>query len=161
MSSNSYKKTKQKQQQQYQRRRTLSGITMTLLASAVAFTGNATSSAFAFSSPQTTNRNHESIGRKTNHRTSDDKWNLLIYDDAINTREKVARVLVQVAGRSNSEAFQTMNKAHSTGVAFVDTHLRFEIAEAYNEELQKQGLITEIVPVSDQCPENIVGGDWQ
>jgi ATP-dependent Clp protease adapter protein ClpS len=77
----------------------------------------------------------------------DDEWEILIYDDQANTREKVARVLVQVTGRSETEAFRTMNQAHKTGVATVGTKLRFEVAEAYNEGLRTNGILSEIVPV--------------
>jgi ATP-dependent Clp protease adapter protein ClpS len=78
----------------------------------------------------------------------DEKWELRIYDDKANTREKVARVLVEVTGSSESDAFKTMTNAHKTGVATVGNKLCFEIAEMYNDGLRMQGLLSEIVPVS-------------
>merc|ERR1719491_1463693 len=41
----------------------------------------------------------------------DDEWELRLYDDQINTREKVARTLVQVTGSSESDAFKAMMSA--------------------------------------------------
>ena len=79
----------------------------------------------------------------------DDEWELRLYDDKTNTREKVARVLVQVTGSSEPEAFKTMMNAHKTGYAQVGNKLCYEVAEMYNEGLRKQGILSEIVPITD------------
>lgn len=101
---------------------------------------------------------------------NDNKWELWIYDDRANTREKVARVLVQVTARSEWEAFQIMKKADTTGIARVATNLQFEIAEAYNEGLRRQGILSEIKPVSfrgnsEDSEDHDIGGwnknEWQ
>merc|ERR1712238_124945 len=78
----------------------------------------------------------------------DDEWELRLYDDKKNTREKVARVLVQVTGSSEPEAFKTMMNAHTTGFTKVGNKLCYEVAEMYNEGLRKQGILSEIVPVT-------------
>ena len=95
-------------------------------------------------------------GEGENHNT-DDEWTLLIYNDKGNSREKVARVLVQVTGRSESEAFRTIMEAHNTGLATVDTRLQFEIAEAYHEGLRKEGIVSEIVPLGGRGDY----GEWE
>merc|ERR1711884_87994 len=78
----------------------------------------------------------------------DEQWKLRLYDDEVNTRERVARVVVQVTGSSESDAFRIMMHAHKTGVAIVNDRLCFEVAETYNEGLRKQGLVSDIVPVN-------------
>ncbi len=83
---------------------------------------------------------------RDNHRASDD-WELKIYNDNINTRENVARHLVQITGRSELQAFRITADAQNTGEAVVDRYLRFEIAEAYNEGLRNQGIQSEIFPL--------------
>merc|ERR1712238_516575 len=78
-----------------------------------------------------------------------DEWELRLYDDQNNTREKVARVLVQVTGSSEVDAFKTMMNAHKTGCARVGKKLLcYEVAEMYNEGLRKQGILSEIVPIT-------------
>uniref|UniRef100_A0A7S0TA78 Adaptor protein ClpS core domain-containing protein n=1 Tax=Pseudo-nitzschia delicatissima TaxID=44447 RepID=A0A7S0TA78_9STRA len=86
---------------------------------------------------------------ESDQNNENDEWELWIYNDNTNSRESVARALVQVAGRSELEAFHTMNEAHTIGIALVDSHLRFEIAEAYHEGLRKHGILSEIVPLMD------------
>ena len=68
---------------------------------------------------------------KTNEDNDDhnEKWELRLYDDADNTREKVARVLVQVTQLPEFDAFKIMTHAHNTGVATVNDQLCYEIAE--------------------------------
>merc|ERR1712232_1476979 len=53
---------------------------------------------------------------KTNEHNDDhyEKWELRLYDDADNTREKVARVLVQVTQLPEFDAFKIMTHAHNT-----------------------------------------------
>jgi len=77
-----------------------------------------------------------------------DEWELRLYDDKTNTREKVARVLVQVTGSSETDAFNTMMNAHKTGFTRVGNKLCYEVAEMYNEGLRKQGILSEIVPIT-------------
>merc|ERR1719221_2603423 len=80
-------------------------------------------------------QNHGRQDLKQKQDNCNDEWKLLLHDDHINTREWAALVLVQVAGRSEVEAYRAMQEAHKQGVATVATSLPFEIAEAYHEGL--------------------------
>ena len=81
--------------------------------------------------------------------TGSDAWEVRIYNDGMNTREHVARSLVQVTGLSEIRAYQTMMRAHQDGIASVGTWC-FEVAEMYNDGLQKNGIISDIVPVDEE-----------
>ena len=76
-------------------------------------------------------------------------WEVRIYNDGLNTREHVARSLVQVTGMSEISAYQTMMQAHQNGIAVVGRYF-FEIAEMYQEALRKQGIVCDIVPVEEE-----------
>ena len=75
-------------------------------------------------------------------------WEVRIYNDGMNTREHVARALVQITGMTEMTAYQTMMMAHQNGIASVGRFC-FEIAEMYNEGLRTQGIISDIVPVDE------------
>mmetsp|Transcript_23455 Transcript_23455/g.57669 ORF Transcript_23455/g.57669 Transcript_23455/m.57669 type:complete len:165 (-) Transcript_23455:303-797(-) len=87
--------------------------------------------------------------RKERSRTGGETWEVRIYNDGMNTREHVARSLVQVTGLSEMSAYQTMMRAHQDGIATVGKWC-FEIAELYNEGLRKNGIISDIVPVDEE-----------
>lgn len=87
--------------------------------------------------------------RKEASRTGGETWEVRIYNDGMNTREHVARSLVQVTGLSEMSAYQTMMRAHQDGIATVGKWC-FEIAELYNEGLRKNGIISDIVPVDEE-----------
>jgi ATP-dependent Clp protease adaptor protein ClpS len=76
-------------------------------------------------------------------------WEVRIYNDGMNTREHVARALVQVTGLTEFGAYQTMMQAHQNGIAVVGRWC-FEIAEMYNEGLQKNGIVSDIVAVDEE-----------
>lgn len=76
------------------------------------------------------------------------KWEVRIYNDKLNTREHVARCLVQFAGLSESMAYQTMMKAHHNGMAVVGRWV-FEQAEIYHDGLKENGIICDLVPVNE------------
>jgi len=94
------------------------------------------------------NKSKHSSDLEEKKNMDDDEWELRLYDDKTNTREKVARVLVQVTGSSETDSFKTMMNAHKTGFARVGNKLCYEVAEMYNEGLRKQGILSEIVPVT-------------
>ena len=75
-------------------------------------------------------------------------WEVRIYNDGLNTREHVARSLVQVTGLTEMIAYQTMMTAHQNGIAVVG-RWAFEIAEMYHDELKRNGIVCDIVPVDD------------
>jgi len=79
----------------------------------------------------------------------DKTWEVRIYNDGENTREHVARSLVQITGMAEVKAYRTMMQAHQTGMASVGRFC-FEIAETYNDGLQKQGIVSDIVPVDEE-----------
>lgn len=76
-------------------------------------------------------------------------WEVRIYNDGLNTREHVARSLVQVTGMSEISAFQTMMQAHQNGMAVVGRWV-YEVAEMYYDALKKNGIICDIVPVEEE-----------
>ena len=97
---------------------------------------------------------------KTIHKSNEDddedcdQWELRVYNDKKNTREKVARVLVQVTDSSEVDAFKIMMNAHTTGVATVGNELCYEVAEMYNSGLRQQRLLSEIIPVTSNGDRN-------
>lgn len=76
-------------------------------------------------------------------------WEVRIYNDGLNTREHVARSLVQVTGMSEILAYQTMMQAHHNGMAVVGRWV-YEVAEMYHDALRKDGLICDLIPVEDE-----------
>jgi len=98
--------------------------------------------------PQTEKR-RQNYSRKENSHLGDETWEVRIYNDGMNTREHVARALVQITGLSEFSAYQTMMQAHQNGIAAVG-RWRFEIAEMYNDGLRQNGIISDIVPVDEE-----------
>ena len=99
--------------------------------------------------PQTEGQDKAESPRKERSRVGGEEWEVRIYNDGMNTREHVARSLVQVTGLSEIRAYQTMMRAHQDGIASVGTWC-FEVAEMYNDGLQKNGIISDIVPVDEE-----------
>lgn len=75
-----------------------------------------------------------------------ESWEVRIYNDGLNTREHVARSLVQVTGLSELQAYQTMMQAHQNGIAVVGRWV-YEVAEMFHDALKKKGIVCDIVPV--------------
>lgn len=76
-------------------------------------------------------------------------WEVRIYNDGLNTREHVARALVQVTGLSELQAYQTMMQAHQNGIAVVGRWV-YEVAEMFHDALKKKGIVCDIVPVDEE-----------
>ena len=76
-------------------------------------------------------------------------WEVRIYNDGVNTREFVARCLVQVAGLSEVAAYQTMMTAHHNGLAVVGRY-PYERAEMYHEALKTNGILCDLVEVDSE-----------
>eukprot|EP00588_Corethron_pennatum_P013739 CAMPEP_0194272402 /NCGR_PEP_ID=MMETSP0169-20130528/5986_1 /TAXON_ID=218684 /ORGANISM="Corethron pennatum, Strain L29A3" /LENGTH=169 /DNA_ID=CAMNT_0039015059 /DNA_START=324 /DNA_END=833 /DNA_ORIENTATION=+ len=76
-------------------------------------------------------------------------WEVRIYNDAMNTREHVARVLVEVTGLNEGAAYQVMMQAHKNGVAAVGAYA-YEKAETYYEQLKTNGIMSDMVPLDDE-----------
>jgi ATP-dependent Clp protease adaptor protein ClpS len=76
-------------------------------------------------------------------------WEVRIYNDGLNTREHVARSLVQVTGMSEMGAYQTMMQAHQNGIAVVGRWV-YEVAEMYHDALKTNGIVCDLVPVEEE-----------
>mmetsp|Transcript_3907 Transcript_3907/g.11063 ORF Transcript_3907/g.11063 Transcript_3907/m.11063 type:complete len:210 (+) Transcript_3907:251-880(+) len=76
-------------------------------------------------------------------------WEVRIYNDGVNTREFVARCLVQVTGLSEMAAYQTMMQAHHNGLAVVGRY-PYERAEMYHEQLKTNGILCDLVEVDSE-----------
>lgn len=76
-------------------------------------------------------------------------WEVRIYNDGVNTREFVARCLVQVTGLSEMAAYQTMMTAHHNGLAVVGRY-PYERAEMYHEALKTNGILCDLVEVDSE-----------
>lgn len=96
--------------------------------------------------PSTTRKSDPSKERKF---TGSESWEVRIYNDGMNTREFVARCLVQIVGHSELTAFQTMMQAHQNGIAVVGRYA-YEVAEMYFGELKKNGIVCDLVPVEEE-----------
>ncbi len=86
---------------------------------------------------------------KDRNQEGGETWEVRIYNDGMNTREHVARSLVQITGMAEMTAYQTMMMAHQNGIASVGLFC-FEIAEMYNEGLRKEGIVSDIIPVDEE-----------
>lgn len=102
-------------------------------------------------SPATERRRRNSADQSVRDRRNDGDmtWEVRIYNDGMNTREHVARSLVQITGMTEIIAYQTMMQAHQNGMACVGRFC-FEVAEMYKEGLRKQGIVSDIVPVDEE-----------
>ena len=89
------------------------------------------------------------VPKKERNQVGGETWEVRIYNDGMNTREHVARSLVQITGMAEMAAFQTMMMAHQNGIASVGMFC-FEIAEMYNEGLRKEGIVSDIIPVDEE-----------
>jgi ATP-dependent Clp protease adaptor protein ClpS len=76
-------------------------------------------------------------------------WEVRIYNDGLNTREHVARSLVQITGKTELESYQLMMQAHQNGIAVVGRWV-YEVAEMYAEGLKKNGIVADMVPVDEE-----------
>lgn len=86
---------------------------------------------------------------KDRQQQGNEAWEVRIYNDGLNTREHVARSLVQVTGMTELVAYQTMMQAHQNGIAVVGRWV-FEVAEMYHDELKRNGIVCDLIPVDDE-----------
>ena len=85
---------------------------------------------------------------KERKHTGSEAWEVRIYNDGKNTREFVARCLVQIVGHSEHTAYAVMMQAHQNGIAVVGRYV-YEVAEMYYGELKKNGIVCDLVPVEE------------
>lgn len=76
----------------------------------------------------------------------DGKHQVLLFDDPVNTREYVSRILCTKCGLSETQSFDVMMMAHNHGVGIVGTYW-LERAEAYVEVMRDAGLLAALVPL--------------
>lgn len=98
--------------------------------------------------PETARKERVEEPVKQRRRAGGEAWEVRIYNDGLNTREHVARSLVQVTGMSEINAYQTMMQAHQNGIAVVGRWC-YEVAEMYHDALRKNGIVCDIVPVDE------------
>ena len=96
--------------------------------------------------PAVEKRRRKSRDTSSNPDMADEKSILRIYNDAINTREYVARCLVQVVGLSEDKAFDTMMAAHSYGIAVVGKYVT-PTAQTLAERLCVSGVRAEAIQI--------------
>lgn len=99
--------------------------------------------------PQVERRERVDDPTKERKGMGSEAWEVRIYNDGLNTREHVARSLVQVTGMSEMDAYQTMMQAHQNGIAVVGRWV-YEVAEMYHDALRKNGIVCDIVPVDEE-----------
>lgn len=98
--------------------------------------------------PETARKQRVEEPRKEKKGMGSEAWEVRIYNDGLNTREHVARSLVQVTGMSEMDAYQTMMQAHLNGLATVGRYI-YEVAEMFHDALKKNGIVCDIVPVEE------------
>ena len=77
------------------------------------------------------------------------KYKLLLFNDNVNRREYVAKVLVStIPDYSQADAYVVMQKAHQSGMAVVGIWV-YELAEAYCDQLKARTLICSVTEESD------------
>jgi len=78
--------------------------------------------------------------------TGGGKHQLLLFDDPVNTREYVSKILCTKVDLSETDAYSVMMTAHQNGLAVVGTYL-LEQAESYCEAMKQNGLNAAVKPV--------------
>mmetsp|Transcript_3424 Transcript_3424/g.7132 ORF Transcript_3424/g.7132 Transcript_3424/m.7132 type:complete len:159 (-) Transcript_3424:182-658(-) len=76
------------------------------------------------------------------------KYKLLLFNDPMNTKEYVARILMTKCGLNEGSAFQCMMQAHQSGMGLIGIWMR-EVAEMHTKQCQEAGLSVEMVPNDD------------
>lgn len=78
-----------------------------------------------------------------------ERWELRLFNDAVNTRSYICRSLVEVTKLSEDESFLRMKCAHEQGEAVVAEYCCEEYAEHYKEALKSRGINCEIILVEE------------
>mmetsp|Transcript_50075 Transcript_50075/g.141459 ORF Transcript_50075/g.141459 Transcript_50075/m.141459 type:complete len:151 (-) Transcript_50075:463-915(-) len=71
---------------------------------------------------------------------------LMLFDDPVNTRSYVARMLATICQLHDKDAFRVMNTAHQSGSCAVGTWPG-ERCELYANQMRDAGLIVEVEPI--------------
>ena len=75
-------------------------------------------------------------------------WAVRLFNDPMNKREFVAMCLSKIAGLTDGQAYQVMMQAHQNGVSVVGRYDQ-ERAELYRDSLRDNGLVVDMIEVSD------------
>lgn len=111
--------------------------------------GTSTGSPAVLDRPNVEKSNSKSKSpEKERKHTGSEAWEVRIYNDGKNTREFVARCLVQIVGHSEHTAYTVMMQAHQNGIAVVGRYV-YEVAEMYYGALKKNGIVCDLVPVEE------------
>merc|ERR1712232_1077777 len=97
----------------------------------------------------TKKKNQQLNHKKNTSNNGDASWEVRIYNDGRNTREHVARCLVQITNLSEVGAYQTMMQAHQNGIAVVGRWY-YEQAEMYFEQLKGKGVVCDLKPAPNK-----------
>jgi ATP-dependent Clp protease adaptor protein ClpS len=98
---------------------------------------------------RTTTTREERTSQKVRQYNDDETWEVRLYNDGLNTREHVSKSLVYVTGLSEYQAYSIMMQAHHTGMAIIGQYY-YEIAEMFHDALKLEGIICDIVPVTNE-----------
>lgn len=87
------------------------------------------------------------VDDETKQNTDTDKgFNLLIFNDPVNTREYVANCLTSICDLSDDKAYEVMMTAHKNGFAVVGQYKK-ETCDNYCERLQTAGILADVEAV--------------
>ena len=87
------------------------------------------------------------VDDETKQNTDTDKgFNLLIFNDPVNTREYVANCLTSICELSDDKAYEVMMTAHKNGFAVVGQYKK-ETCDNYCERLQTAGILADVEAV--------------
>ena len=93
-------------------------------------------------------KHHQQQHIEEQYNNEHDRYHLVLLNDAINTRSYVCRILVEVTALSEAESYARMVHAHEHGEAIIGEYC-MEYAEHYKEALVNNGLLCEIIPVTE------------
>jgi ATP-dependent Clp protease adapter protein ClpS len=93
-------------------------------------------------------KHHQQQHIEEQYNNEHDRYHLVLLNDAINTRSYVCRILVEVTALSEAESYARMVHAHEHGEAIIGEYC-MEYAEHYKEALVTNGLLCEIIPVTE------------
>lgn len=77
----------------------------------------------------------------------DKMYHVLLFNDPVNTREYVCKIIVEVFGHTKSKAYEIMNHAHTSGFAVCVTTGKDE-ADGMSGELNAANLMSSVVEAS-------------
>jgi ATP-dependent Clp protease adaptor protein ClpS len=86
----------------------------------------------------------KTLHKKDNLKTGEEKYSLVLYNDAVNTFDHVIKSLVEVCGHDSVQAEQCAFIVHLKGSCDIKTGVR-EILLAMSRSLNAKGLNTRVI----------------